>query len=113
MLIGYYIRDNYLFSDNLYMRNNIFLVGNKKKLNNHFIAKNKKIKDIIQSCPLAAPRGLLAPYIFTLGRLGNISLFGEKSMLGTQSFHDFRVLGYLEHILVIVGKSSREKKMLQ
>ena len=78
------------------MRNNMFLVGNKK-MNNHFIAKNKKIKDIIQSCPLAASRGLLAPKIFTLGRLGNLSFFCRKKyMLGTLSFHDFRVLGYLE-----------------
>ena len=86
------------------MRNNMFLVGNKK-MNNHFIAKNKKIKDIIQSCPLAASRGLLAPKIFTLGRLGNLSIFLQKKVyVGHPVISRFQSIGLsrmflLEHIL--------------
>ena len=82
----------------LYMRNNIFFGWKQKNWIIILLRKIKKIKDIIQSCPVAAPRGPLAPYIFTLGRLGNLSFFfwQEKIYVGHPRFHNFRVLGSLE-----------------
>ena len=58
------------------------------------------------------------PYIFTLGRLGNLSVFflQEKIYVGHPRFHNFRVLGALEcfyssTLVVIASRSSREKKL--